>query len=124
MKRRRAHGWFLLAGLSMALASLAGCQSGSTGSYKRSAARPVEPGLATSGDPAEPGVIVEKPLPPPRAAWVERHPLFSKPREVYDNAGSNKVVKVAGATIVGIPMGIAAELKQIVVGTPTSQRNL
>ena len=122
MKRRHAHGWFLLAGL--ALASLAGCQSGSMGSYKRSAARPVEPGLTTSGDPAEPNVIVEKPLPPPRAAWVERHPLFSKPREIYDTAGNNRVVKVAGATIVGIPMGIAGELKQIVVGRPAAERDL
>ena len=121
MKRRRAHGWFLLAGL--ALASLAGCQSGSMGSYKRSAARPVEPGLAASGDPSDPSAIVEKPLPPPRAAWAERHPLFSKPREVYNGAGNNKVVKVAGATLVGIPMGIAGELRQIVVGQPAAPRS-
>lgn len=120
MKRRRATLSALLAGL--ALAGLVGCRSGSPGSYKRSAAKPVEPGLAVSGEAGEPGVIVEKPPPAPQAAWVERHPLFSRPREIYNNSGNNKIVKVAGATIVGIPMGIAGELRQIVVGAPAAQR--
>jgi hypothetical protein len=114
MKRRRAEIWRVLA-----LAGLVGCQSGSTGS-RRSVLKPKEPGLAMAGE-AEPGVIVEKP-PPAAPAFVERHPLFYKPREIYNNSGKNKIVKVAGATIVGVPMGIAGELKQIVVGAPAAPR--
>jgi hypothetical protein len=112
MKRRRAE-----LGIVLALAGLAGCQSGASGS-RRTALKPKEPELAMAGE-AEPGVIVEKPPPAP-PAFVERHPLLYKPREVYNSAGSNKIVKVAGATIVGIPMGIAGELKQIVVGAPST----
>ena len=112
MKRRRAEIWLVLA-----LAGLAGCQSGAGGT-RRSVLKPKEPGLASATE-AEPGVIVEKPPPAP-PAFVERHPLLYKPREIYNNSGSNKVVKVAGATIVGIPMGIAGELKQIVVGAPAT----
>lgn len=117
MKRRLAIVFPLLA-----LAGLAGCQSGSTSGYRRSAARPVEPGLAMAGESGEPGTIVEKPPRPPRAEWVDRHPLFTRPREVYESSGNNRVVKVAGATIVGIPMGIAGELRQIVVGSPPATR--
>ncbi len=119
MKRRRANVRILLAGL--ALAGFCGCQTGSTSGYRRASAKPAEPGLAMAGE-GEGGVIVAKPEPPPTAEWVERHPLFSKPREVYNNAGNNKVVRVAGATIVGIPMGIAGELRQIVVGQPAAAR--
>jgi hypothetical protein len=60
--------------------------------------------------------------PPHEMTWVDRHPLFTKPREYYDSSGSNKVVKTAAATVIGIPAGIFGELKQIVVGTPAQPR--
>lgn len=119
MTRRRANPVVaILAGLALAGAS--GCQSGAGGGYKRAAAKPVEPGLAMSNE-GESGVIADRP-PPPEVSVVDRHPLLSKPREIYNSSGSNKIVKVAGATIVGIPMGLAGEIRQIVVGTPPASR--
>ncbi len=54
--------------------------------------------------------------------YVDRHPLFSKPRQYWESSGDNKIVKTAAATFVGVPAGIYGELKQIVVGTtPTSR---
>jgi hypothetical protein len=106
----------LLGGLM--LAGLTGCQSGAS-SQRRIAAKP-EPGLAMAGESGS-GVLVERaPPPPPQESFVNRHPLLSKPREYYDSSGNNTLVKVAGATIVGIPVGIFGELRQIVVGQPTT----
>ena len=54
----------------------------------------------------------------PRAktvTWVDRHPLFSKPRDYWDTSGDNKVVKAAAATFVGVPVGMYGEVKQIIV---------
>jgi hypothetical protein len=104
----------LLAGLI--LAGLTGCQSG-TSSQRRIAAKP-EPGLALAGEPGSGGLIERTPPPPPQETFVDRHPLLSKPREYYDSSGNNTLVKVAGATIVGIPVGIFGELRQIVGGQP------
>jgi hypothetical protein len=49
---------------------------------------------------------------------VDRHPLFSKPRDYWETSGDNKVVKAAAATFVGVPVGIFGEVKQIIVGAP------
>jgi hypothetical protein len=90
----------------------AGCHSGAS-------PRPIastEPGLIA---PADPGATVVQNSPPREITWVDRHPLFAKPREYYDNSGNNKVVKTAAATVIGIPAGIFGEIKQIVVGKPT-----
>jgi hypothetical protein len=116
--RRRARITTALA----AMALIGGCQGGSTGGYRRSAAKP-EPALSSAdvvADGSGSGTVISK-SPPPTVGIVERHPLFYKPREIYNNAGNNKVVKVAGAAIVGVPMGIAGELRQIVVGAPAKQ---
>jgi hypothetical protein len=53
---------------------------------------------------------------------VDRHPLFSKPRDYWESSGDNKVVKAAAATFVGVPVGIFGEFKQIIVGTPPEPR--
>jgi hypothetical protein len=50
--------------------------------------------------------------------FVERHPLLYKPRDYYESAGSNTAVKTAAAVVVGVPVGIVTEIKQIVVGAP------
>jgi hypothetical protein len=67
--------------------------------------------------------VVEGPARPASTlTWVDRHPLFSKPRDYYDNSGTNKVVKTAAAAVIGVPAGIFGELKQIVVGAPSDTR--
>ncbi|MDX2036818.1 MAG: hypothetical protein SFX72_09210 [Isosphaeraceae bacterium] len=53
---------------------------------------------------------------------VDRHPLFSKPREYYENSGDNKIVKTAAATVIGIPAGVVGEIRQIFVGQPSTRR--
>ncbi len=101
----------LLSGL--VLLGITGCQGGP--SRRTMAAN--EPPLGSS---AGPGFVAEKPSTAGTStAFIERHPLFYKPREYYETSGNNTVVKVAGATLVGIPVGIYGELKQIVTGTPT-----
>lgn len=51
---------------------------------------------------------------------VDRHPLLYKPREYWENAGDNKIVKGAAATFVGVPAGIVGEVRQIFVGRPAT----
>jgi hypothetical protein len=53
---------------------------------------------------------------------VDRHPLFSKPRDYWETSGDNKVVKAAAATFVGVPVGIYGEVKQIIVGASPEPR--
>ncbi|MBV8266782.1 MAG: hypothetical protein JO252_10695 [Planctomycetaceae bacterium] len=113
----RKLSWPTLAILATAIAT--GCQSGTFGRKQNVAAR--EPGLSSA---VEPGKVV---LDPPATAtrtvtFVDRHPLLWKPRDYYENSGSNPVVKTAAATMIGIPAGIFGELRQIVVGAPTEQR--
>ncbi len=116
MRRTRNISGLVMRSLVLAalvLVPTAGCKSTAT----RKVANAAEPGLS---DPVEPGAtVVAVPVrPAPAVGFVDRHPLFSKPRDYYDNSGKNKVVKVAAATVIGIPAGIFGELKQIVVGAP------
>lgn len=70
---------------------------------------------------ADPGaeVAVAEVSPPGGATFVDRHPLFSKPRDQYNRSLShNKLAKSARATFIGVPSGIAGEVRQIFVGTP------
>ena len=80
-----------------------------------------EPGLSPA---AEAGTtVVQAPVAPgPKLTVVDRHPLFSKPRDYYESSGNNKVVKTAAAAIIGVPVGLFGEIKQIVVGTPAEPR--
>ena len=70
----------------------------------------------------EPGAPVEPALVTPSSTvgWVDRHPLLRKPQQYFDNTNSNKLVKTAAATFVGVPAGFIGEIKQIVVGKPTA----
>jgi hypothetical protein len=62
-------------------------------------------------------------VPPPRSVtWVDRHPLFYKPRDYYDSSGNNTLVKIGAATFVGVPVGFFYEVKQIVAGTSPEPR--
>jgi hypothetical protein len=118
MQRHRWTAWVLLA------ASAAGCHSGASH-------RQPEPGLATSVSPGattttegESGSTTVAATPPPehKVSWTDRHPLFTKPRDYYESSGNNKVVKVAAATVIGIPAGIFGEIKQAVAGVPPQPR--
>jgi hypothetical protein len=100
-------------GLLVAL-MMSGCSGGPS---KRTLASS-EPGL--SAVPGDSGVaIVDRAKPvPSTTTFVDRHPLFSKPREYYESTGTNKVTKTAAAAVLGVPAGIFGEFKQIVVGAP------
>jgi hypothetical protein len=55
-------------------------------------------------------------------SFIDRHPLFSKPREYYEDTDNNPIVKTAAAVVIGVPAGIVGEVKQIVAGPkPTSK---
>jgi hypothetical protein len=96
-------------------ASAPGCQ---TSPLRQARA---EPSLTS---PVEPGstVVEAPPQTAPKWSFVDRHPLFSKPRDLYESSGNNYIVKTAAATVIGIPAGLFGEIKQIVVGTPTDAR--
>jgi hypothetical protein len=111
--RRQGMIRLILGGLCVT--GLAGCQTGLT--PRRTT--PAEPGLSMTGEPKS-GLVAETPQ-PRVVGVVERHPLLSKPRELYEKSGNNTVVKVGAATIVGVPLGIYGELKQIVVGSPPTE---
>ena len=101
--------------LTLATLAAAGCG----GPSKRTLA-PSEPSLAAL--PGEPdAAVVERAKPAPAASFADRHPLISKPKQYYASTkNSNKAVKTAAATFVGVPAGIFGELKQIVVGAPAT----
>jgi hypothetical protein len=105
----RRNGWQVVAFLLLA-ATAVGCQNGPS---RRSLASS-EP---TFSPPAGGTAVVSTPAARP-VTFVDRHPLFSKPREYYESSGDNRVVKSAAAVVVGVPAGVYGELKQIVVGSP------
>jgi hypothetical protein len=80
-----------------------------------------EPALAPMAD-ADGTTIATPPPTTKTVTFVDRHPMLYKPRDYWDGAGDNKVVKATAATVVGIPAGIVGELKQIVVGRPTDAK--
>ncbi len=95
-------------------AAVIACSGGCQGMGSRRVAT-AEPGL---GGGIEPGSSVAA-APSTSPSWVDRHPLFSKPRDMYASTNSNKLVKTAAATVVGVPVGFFGEIRQIVVGKPS-----
>jgi hypothetical protein len=106
--------WLGAVGLSVLIFTGAGCQ----GSGSRRATAP-EPAL--TGNIDSNGTVAEAPQ-AKTVSYVDRHPMFSKPRDYWENAGDNKIVKAGAATFIGVPVGIYGELKQIVVGAPPETR--
>jgi hypothetical protein len=119
MRGSHLTAWVLVAGLC---ASAAG--SGCHGTTKRAAA--TEPGLAVGAEPTLGAPIAQGTTVAPGGTgvtWVDRHPLFSKPREWYETTNSdNKVVKGVAATFIGVPAGFFGELRQIVTGSTPATR--
>ena len=112
---------FAIGVLAAVYATILGCQ---TAGPKKPIVT-AEPGLAGAVD--SDGTVIaadgtRQVAPPKTVTWVDRHPLFSKPREYWDTSGDNKVVKAAAATFVGVPAGMFGEVKQIIVGTPQEGR--
>jgi hypothetical protein len=112
MRGRRRLAWGVLA---VSAATAIGCQGGPN---QRTVAA-AEPGLSASGDSNT--KIVDS-APARTVTFVDRHPLFRKPREYYDTSGDNKFIKTAAAAVVGVPAGILGELKQIIVGSTPDSR--
>lgn len=100
--------WSML--LILAAVGLTGCQGGPSKKILASA----EPALSP---PVEGGTTVVE-APSKTVTFVERHPLLSKPRDYYESSGTNAVVKTAAAVVVGVPVGVVSEIRQIVVGAP------
>ena len=115
----RGQRWFAIGVVITVYGITAGCQS----------AGPRKPVVTTQTGPAWPVVRSTmtrtiaadggRQVAPAKTAftWVDRHPLFSKPRDYWDTSGDNKIVKAAAATFVGVPVGMYGEVKQIIVGT-------
>jgi hypothetical protein len=115
----RGYRWFAIAVFGMTCGLVVGCQSAST---RRTVVTP-EPTLSSTVE--SDGTVAEGThLAPPvkTVSFVDRHPLFSKPRDYWDTSGDNKVVKAAAATFVGVPAGLYGEVKQIIVGAPADPR--
>jgi hypothetical protein len=109
------HRWLAAVAIGVVTVACAGCQG--TGSRKRASAP--EPGLSGALDS---GGSVAETTPAKSVTYVDRHPLLSKPRDYWESSGDNKIVKAAAATLVGVPVGIFGEVRQIVVGAPPEVR--
>ena len=112
----RGQRWFAIGVLITVYGMAVGCQSAGP-------KKPIittEPAITSSVD--SDGTIAadgtRQIAPAKTVTWVDRHPLFSKPRDYWDTSGDNKIVKAAAATFVGVPAGMYGEVKQIVVGVP------
>jgi hypothetical protein len=112
----RGYRLFAMGLIVCACGMSSGCKS-SPGS-SRTIVTP-EPPVASAA--SSDGVIAEgspAPTPAKTVSVVDRHPLFSKPRDYWESSGDNKIVKAAAATFVGVPVGMFGEVKQIIVGAP------
>ncbi len=116
----RGKRWFAIGVLMVVYGTGSGCQTAG-------ARRPIvttEPALGSAVDGS--GTVTADGTntltPPKTVGWVDRHPLFSKPRDYWETSGDNKIVKAAAATFVGVPVGVFGEVRQIIVGAPTEPR--
>ena len=97
-------------GLALLVALSAGCASHKN--YR--SAKNAEPALDMgTGAPAP--IVASGPT---GHGWVDRHPMLYKPAEVYHNTGHGPIVKTGAAVFVGVPVGVAHEVKNIFVGVP------
>jgi hypothetical protein len=116
----RGQRWLII-GLLVALYGMSlGCQS--PGPRKTIVTPEPAVSSAVDGNSTVTADATREVAPPKTVGWVERHPLFSKPRDYWDTSGDNKVVKAAAATFVGVPVGLYSEVKQIIVGAPPEVR--
>jgi hypothetical protein len=113
--------WRSICMLALAVGLISGCQTAGT----RRPSTVVSPAPTVTEGGQSDGAVAEKtitPAPVRTVGFVDRHPLFSKPREYWDNSGDKKIVKAAAATFIGVPAGFVGEVKQIIVGAPPEPR--
>jgi hypothetical protein len=111
----RGSRWLVLGALWFAAGVSNGCHSSGTKSTTVTA----EPGLTEAAEPQtklSDGTITAPPV--RTVSFVDRHPLFVKPRQYWESSGDNRIVKAAAATFIGVPAGFVSEVKQIIVGAP------
>lgn len=104
--------------LGLVLVALAGC------AHSRPRKTVVQPDPPLIGDAS--GVAVDGPAvvqaPESRSvSMADRHPLLTRPRERYESTNGNKLTRTAAAAVIGVPSGIGAEIKQIIVGQAPSR---
>ncbi len=114
----RGTRWLAICALILVAGLAPGCKS--SGTTRTASVVSPEPALA-DGSGANSEKTIEA-TPARTVTFVDRHPLFSKPRQYWDSSGENKVVKAAAATFIGVPVGFAGEVKQIFVGAPPETR--
>jgi hypothetical protein len=111
--------WLTMA--AVALLTFTGCQSGPSQRTLASTEPALSPSVVSGTiTPEKPTVVASEGATVRNVSFVDRHPLFSRPRDYYESSGSNKAIKTAAAVVVGVPAGIVGELKQIVVGAPAA----
>src|ERR1700677_495231 len=106
----RGKRWFAIGVLITVYGITVGCQSAGP----RKPVVTTEPGISSAADNEGTVVVGDgagQVAPAKTVTWVDRHPLFSKPRDYWDTSGDNKVVKAAAATFVGVPVGMYSEVK-------------
>lgn len=74
------------------------------------------------------GSSVVEVTPPTVAAkpptFASKHPLFSHPKKYYDKTNGNKLAKTASATFIGVPSGVAGEIRQAFTGGPPASTSV
>ena len=113
--------WRSICVLALAVGLIPGCQAAGT----RRPSTVVSPAPTVTEGGQSDGAVAEKtitPGPVRTVGFVDRHPLFSKPKEYWDSSGDKKIVKAAAATFIGVPAGFVGEFKQIITGAPPEPR--
>lgn len=110
--------WRSIGVLALSALLISGCQSAAT---KRPSTI-VSPSASVSDTDSAIGEKTITATPVRSASFVDRHPLFYKPREYWETSGDKKVVKAAAATFIGVPAGFVGEVKQIFTGNPPAPR--
>jgi len=117
----RGNRVLIMGALVLANGVVPGCQS--AGTKRPSTVISPAPAVSDAGSlDGEPADRTVSSAPPRTMTFVDRHPLFKKPREYWDTSGDKKIVKAAAATFIGVPAGFVGEVKQIIVGAPPDQR--
>jgi hypothetical protein len=113
--------WRSIGVLALSAVLISGCQTAA----KKRPSTIVSPSASISDAGDADNAVAEKTItasPVRSASFVDRHPLFYKPREYWETSGDKKVVKAAAATFIGVPVGFVGEVKQIFTGNPPAPR--
>ena len=120
----RVISWFLVIGVIIAACGCSGSPRRKV--FGSSVMNPEEPvlnskSITPGSETLTPETTDIETLSPATAeGFVDRHPLLRKPQQYFNNTNSNRAVKTAAAAFVGVPAGIVGELRQIVIGSPST----